>query len=176
MAIDKMVGPLLRVPILSGLRPLQLTEIARRAERIVFRSGSIITHAGAEGDGAYLIVSGVAERLPDANSSEPAEPIEPGSLVGEMAMLVEHIFRATVVARGRVNCLKIARTTLYEQMEQDPRLADHFTTMLASRLRNVAAEMRQIDELLAHQCGGENAPSAPLALTSAVFPDTPRAG
>ena len=34
MALDKLTAPLLRVPLLAGLTPLQLTEIARQAERI----------------------------------------------------------------------------------------------------------------------------------------------
>jgi len=34
----------------------------------------------------------------------------PGSLIGEMAMLVEHDYGSTIVARDRVFCLKLLRT------------------------------------------------------------------
>ena len=67
-------GRLLRVPLFSGLKPLQLTELARHAERVAFRRGSTITEAGAPGDAAYLIVSGDAaaparaERRPAADA------------------------------------------------------------------------------------------------------------
>ena len=30
MAIDKLIAPLLRVPLFAGLKPLQITEIARQ--------------------------------------------------------------------------------------------------------------------------------------------------
>ena len=63
MAIDRLVAPLLRVPLLAGLKPLQITELARQAERAVFRRGDTITRAGEPADGAYLIVSGMAEHL-----------------------------------------------------------------------------------------------------------------
>ena len=43
MAIDRLVAPLLRVPLFAGLRPLQITEIARHAERMKFRRGDVIT-------------------------------------------------------------------------------------------------------------------------------------
>jgi CRP-like cAMP-binding protein len=145
MAIDKLVAPLLRVPLFAGLKPLQLTEIARQAERIGFRPGSTITTAGEPGDGAYLIVAGEAVR----RSGVQEQAIEPGSLIGEIAMLTEHVYGATVVARGRVHALKIARSALHEQMRDDPPLAEHFTQLLAERLTQVAEEMRGIDEMLA---------------------------
>jgi CRP-like cAMP-binding protein len=148
MAIDKVIAPMLRVPLFCGLKPLQLTEIARQAERMAFRAGSAITKAGTLGDGAYLIVSGDAVRMPELRSDEP-EPIEPGSLIGEIAMFVDHVYGATVVAKGRVHCLKLLRSALYEQMQADPSLADHFSSALVARLTGVALEMRKIDQLLA---------------------------
>ena len=47
------------------------------------------------------------------------ELIAPGSLIGEMAMLVEHDYGSTVVARDRVLCLKLMRAELYAQMQED---------------------------------------------------------
>ena len=42
MAIDTLVKPLLRVALFQGLKPLQITEIARLADRIVYRPGEVI--------------------------------------------------------------------------------------------------------------------------------------
>jgi hypothetical protein len=42
MAIDRVVAPLLRVPLFAGLKPLQITEIARQAEKL--RSGPTDHH------------------------------------------------------------------------------------------------------------------------------------
>jgi CRP-like cAMP-binding protein len=64
-------------------------------------------------------------------------------------MVIDHVYRVTVVAEGRVHALKILRSALYEQMEQDPSIADHFASIYAARLNHVAAEMRRIDETLA---------------------------
>jgi CRP/FNR family transcriptional regulator, cyclic AMP receptor protein len=148
MAIDQVVAPLLRVPLFSDLKPLQITEIARHAERIKFRRGAVIIEAGTLGDGAFLIVSGDAERRPDPGSLAPPEPIEPGSLVGELAMLVDHVYGSTVVAVGRVHCLKITRAALHDQMREDPPLAQHVASRISSRLTQVAAELRRIDQML----------------------------
>ena len=151
MGMDKLVAPLLRVPLFVGLRPLQLTELARQAERVKFHRGHVITEAGRSGDAAFLIASGAAGRIEPAGSDGEVEPIEPGSLVGEMAMLVEHVYRATVIACDRVLCA---------QMAEDAALARHFERRIRERLARVAEDLRQIDGVLA-ACGtGELNPDA----------------
>ena len=92
MAIDNTVELLLRLPLFGGLQPLQLAEIVRRAERVRFWPGDVLTKAGQPGDGAYLIVSGPAQRVAGPGIAAMAMPeiVVPGSLIGEMAMLVEH--------------------------------------------------------------------------------------
>ncbi len=185
MALDKVVAPLLRVPLFAGLKPLQLTEIARHAERVKFRDGDIITRAGTSGDGAYLIVSGEAERRPESGSFELAEPVEPGSLIGELAMLVEHAYGTTVVACGRVQCLKLTRAALYEQMQDDEALTRHFRQLIEGRLTHAAAELRRIvDELTcfgspppaddqAHPVIAEESTAALPALDAPALDDPP---
>jgi CRP-like cAMP-binding protein len=68
-------------------------------------------------------------------------------------MLVEHNYAATVVANGRVRCLKLTRQALHEQMRSDPALAEHFERLITQRLQQVAAELRAIDRALA-VCAG----------------------
>src|SRR5256885_16323722 len=63
MAIDNTVELLLRLPLFGGLSPRQLAEIVRRAERVRFWPGDVLTKAGQPGDGAYLIVSGPVQRV-----------------------------------------------------------------------------------------------------------------
>jgi CRP-like cAMP-binding protein len=72
----------------------------------------------------------------------------PGSLIGEMAMLVEHDYGSTIVARDRVFCLKLLRATIHAQMQEDPTLAEHFHDRLTERLLRMADELRRIDQSL----------------------------
>jgi signal-transduction protein with cAMP-binding, CBS, and nucleotidyltransferase domain len=149
MPMDKLVAPLLRVPLFAGLRPLQLTELARQAERMKFRRGDVIIEAGRPGDAAFLIVAGAAGRIDPPGATGEVDPIEPGSLVGEMAMLVEHVYRATVIACDRVLCLKLNRYAVHAQMADDAALARHFERRIRERLVRVAEDLRQIDAILA---------------------------
>lgn len=150
MTVDVLVKPLLRLEIFQELRPLQITEVARRAERMVFSPGQLIVHAGTPGDGAFVIVSGDAVCVGRGTSRIKPEPIEPGSLIGELAMFVEHDYAVTVIARGPVRVLKIMREAMHEQMRDDASMAEHISTKITSRLTSLADELRRIDSRLAH--------------------------
>jgi CRP-like cAMP-binding protein len=149
MAIDQVLASLLRVPVLSGLRPLQITEIGRRAQRCAFGGGEVIIEAGAPGDAAYLVLSGEAGLRTGPGRWAPLEPVEPGSLLGELAMFVDHAYSATVVAQGWVDCLKLERSALHAQMREDPDMADRLAQVIRDRLARTAAQLQEIDDLLA---------------------------
>ena len=145
MSTDALVAPLLRVELFHGLSPLQITELARNAERIIFKPGQHITTAGSSGDAAFLIVAGAATWLDQAESNDPPEAIEIGSLIGEMAMLIEHEYGATIIATSTVRCLKLSRETMHALMIEDSRLAQHLTNKIAGRLQQTAQALRDID-------------------------------
>jgi CRP/FNR family cyclic AMP-dependent transcriptional regulator len=162
MAIDQVIASLLRIPVFSGLKPLQITEIGRRAQRCAFARGEIIIEAGAAGDAAYLVLSGDARLKTGPGRWAPQEPIEPGSLLGEFAMFVGHVYAVTVVARDWVDCLKLERRALHAQMHEDPDLADRLAQVVRGRLTRVACELQEIDDLLASI--GRRMEAAPRAL------------
>jgi CRP-like cAMP-binding protein len=149
MAIDQVLASLLRVPVFRGLTPLQVTEIGRRAQRCAFGRGETIIEAGEPGDAAYLVLSGEAGLKTGSGRWAPLEPVEAGSLLGELAMFVDHAYSATVVAQGWVDCLKLERSALHAQMREDADLADRLAQVIRDRLTRLAAELQEIDHLLA---------------------------
>jgi len=157
MAIDALVKPLLQIAIFRGLKPPQITEIARRAERIIYRPGETIIEEDCIGDAAVLIVSGDAVRVAGPDYKGNPERVAPGSLVGEMAMLVESMHSSTVIARGNVKALRLNRREMLLQMEQDPTLAEHFLDRISGRLKVLAEDLRAVDRAF-QQCDA----SAPL--------------
>ncbi len=167
MAIDLVLESLRRVPPFAGLTREQIAEIGRGAQRRAFRQGEVIVEAGVPGDGAYLILSGEAACRSNPDARGRTEPIEPGSLVGEPAMFVDHDYRTTVVAKGWVDCLKLQRATLREQMRADPDIAERLADAIRSRLSLVAAELQIVERLL--MASIERCTEAPLPL----MPPTP---
>ena len=144
MVVDALAAPLLRVELFQGLKATQLTQIGRTAERMVYRTGDTITRAGDDADAAILIVSGAAEWL----DGPSADDIEIGSLIGEMAMFIDHVYGATIVAKSQVRCLRLPRTEMQALLLQDASLAQHLTSKIAMRLTRVADQLRAIDDTM----------------------------
>jgi len=149
MAIDALVRPLRNVKLFQGLRPLQITEIARQAERIVYRPGQTLIREDENGDAAILVISGDAVRISGPDGTDLAEAVPEGALLGEMAMLTEVQHTSTVIARGQVRALRITRQALHRQMEMDTDLADHFIEQLSHRLSSVAERFQALERQLA---------------------------
>lgn len=144
---DPVALALTDLDVFRGLAPEHIEAIARISERVVFRAGQVIIEAGEAGSGAYIIVGGEAEVIDPAPSGP--SPVPTGSLLGEMAMLTEHDYRITVVARSTIRAVRIPRTGMHEVIAADPRMADHFIKRVSSRLMRVAVEMRRVDAMLA---------------------------
>jgi CRP-like cAMP-binding protein len=152
MAIDALVKPFLTLDLFRGLKPLQITEIVRRADRIVYRPGDVIIRENEEGDAAIVLVAGDAVKL-SGRFNDPAEALPAGTLLGEMAMLIQTQHSTTVVARSSVRALRIARSELHHLMVDDPKIADHFVQKISARLSAVAEELRAIDRSVASRTG-----------------------
>lgn len=162
MAADLLVSTLARQPLFEGLSTGQLSEIVRRAEHMVYSPGSMIIEENAEGDMAILVVSSGAVRVSGPELQSRSEPIPPGSLLGESAMLIDATTHgSTVVARSHVRTLRIHRDALHAQMASDPTLADRLVLNIARRLNRMAEELREIDAVLS---GEQNTPlTMPIA-------------
>lgn len=165
MSIDSTVALLQRIPIFARLNPTQIAEVAKVAETTKFRSGDRIIEAGESGEAAYLLVSGDAER-----AAAPGQLLPPGSLIGGLAMLIDCAYPVTIVAKGRVVCLKITRPAMHGLMLSDPSLAEALSQHITDRLRNAASGLMRIDRLLAKSdtasAGWERFVTSHLALLS----------
>ncbi len=159
---ETLMRPMCGVPLFRGLSLEQISMIARSAERIVYREGDTIIAADSEGDAAILVVSGDAVRISGVDLDGGLEVIDEGSLLGEMAMLVEMEYGSTVIARGMVRALRITREGLQELMEHDPALVDHFLHKIAGRLSDLACELRSVDQALASASEASTASSSSI--------------
>jgi CRP-like cAMP-binding protein len=151
--VDDVVVPLLSARIFTGLAPAQLKALALEAEVVTFRRGETIIKAYQEGDGAFLIGSGAVIEEPDAGEGEPSQEFGSGTMIGEMAMLVETLHSATIIARTPVRALKFRRESLYALMAKDESLSGHFVDKMRERLVETANKLRDVERTF-----GEPAP------------------
>src|SRR6185312_7428955 len=107
MAAEALVIPFLSLPLFRDLKAKQLGEIARNAERIIYHPGDVIVAEDQHSDAAILIVSGTCARQTKSGDATTEELLPEGSLIAELAMLVELVHPATIVAKGQVKGLRL---------------------------------------------------------------------
>jgi CRP-like cAMP-binding protein len=158
MSPDLLMLSLLGAPLFGGLAPLQLKVLALTAERVRFNDGEPLIRTGEEGEAAFLIVSGEVMVDIEDDEAETRAVLPAGTLVGELAMLIETEHSSTVKAAGAVNALKFSRQMMHELMQRYPGMAEHFTSKIRARLELMAEALREIDEMLD---AGEDVARAP---------------
>jgi CRP-like cAMP-binding protein len=164
MAIDALVKPLLALPLFRGLAPLQLMEIVRRSERIIYRPGDAIVSENQPSDAAIVIISGNCLRVDDSgdpSQKSRGEVVPEGSMIAELAMLIEIEHTTTIIAQGTVKALRLTRQKILELIEEDPGLALHFSAGITARLKLLANDLKAIE-----MSGGDATIAPELALKS----------
>lgn len=147
--LDSKFGLIQRVPLFQGLSRAQLSAIVRVTKKAFFEAGEDLVAQDESGDTSYLIMSGEAICPRIVNGHEVDEHLGPGTLVGELAMLVETIHNYSVIAKQRVRAMAIQRDALRAVMEADTSIAEHISEYLIEKLRELAAELRAVDAKLA---------------------------
>jgi CRP-like cAMP-binding protein len=137
------------VPVFRELSHDQLAAIAKAAGKAFFQAGECIIREGETGETAYLIMSGKASCsiLQDGEISQ--QDLWPGTLVGELGMLVETTHHVTVIAQERVRAMAFHREAFHEVMNAEPGIARHISAQLLQRLQNLAQDLRKVDAQLA---------------------------
>jgi CRP-like cAMP-binding protein len=138
-----------KVPLFDGLSESQLRAIADAGQKKFFEAGEALISEGEKGSAAYLVVSGKAACPKMEKGERLVEDIWPGTLVGELAMLVETQHNFTVTATERLRALAIHKDDFRQVMEADTRLAQHIANRLLARLHGLAKELREVDNKLA---------------------------
>lgn len=148
MESAELIGPLQQLDVFSRLSDDQIMMIVNGAEQVTFRPGQVLIEDEREGDAAYFILVGLVERLAQPDIGRSREHFGHGILVGEMAMLVEHVHASTVRAKSEVKALRISRQMLYKIMASEPAIADNFIQTIKLRLNVMLARIKEIDDTL----------------------------
>jgi CRP-like cAMP-binding protein len=140
----------MRQPSLSYLLPNDWTLLSNKSERLKFRLGEEIIHAGSRLRRIYIIRSGSASvELPTADSTATLAILEEGDVCGEIAFLGDGMATAAVIARDmEVEVDAIPVHDLLALCEEIPgfgfRLFRSLAGILAQRLKHSAAELVRV--------------------------------
>jgi hypothetical protein len=112
-----------------------------KGSRVVYYSpGEAIVRQGEEGTELYAIERGEVEILvaPKGGSPVRVGKLGPGAIFGEAALLTGEARTATIVALTECELLAVSRQAFRRVIEQDPSLSEKFTSILATRMDELA--------------------------------------
>ena len=119
----------------------QLESITRRAIMRQFAQGDVLMHQGDVGDSLYILLSGVARvSVVSVNGREiTLDYLEPGAVIGEIAVFDGAERTATVTAHQAATTLQLDRKVLRQILDETPGFAWTLLSQMARRLRQANA-------------------------------------
>ena len=137
MSIDDDVALLERVPTLRLLGNTALRMLAIGSEQRDFNQGDVLFHAGDDADAGYIVQRG-AFRVEEGGAELIAGP---GSLIGELALIVAMKRPSNALALERSSVIRVARSLFQRVLESDPAAARRLRDELAARTSQLASDI-----------------------------------
>ncbi len=114
------------INLFKELNNQELIKLSRICQKVSFKKGDIIFHAGEMGDALYIIYEGSVEVIKPGKGDEPEQvmtELGPGEIFGEMALLEELPRSATIRAKDNVRLLRIPREYFMKLLNEDQMIA-----------------------------------------------------
>jgi CRP-like cAMP-binding protein len=138
MSIEDDVVLLERVPTLRLLGPASLRMLAIGSEQRNFEHGDVLFNTGDDADAGFIVQRG-AFRVDDGASAEVIA--RPGTLIGELALVVAMRRPSSAVALERSSVIRIARSLFQRVLESDPAAARRLRDDFATRTSQIASDI-----------------------------------
>jgi voltage-gated potassium channel len=126
-------GALKQIPYFADLGDEDLAQIIQIGSRAQFDAGQSIVEEGDPGDAMYIVLEGKAQ----VDVGGRYHNLEPGSFVGEMALIRKRRRSATVKAVEPVAALKISAEDFHEFLLEHPGVAIAMLGAVIDRLNEV---------------------------------------
>lgn len=129
-------------PLFSQLDPGPRQQLADLSRCLRFGPGETVLREGDAGDSLYQVVRGELEVIRGSATGEqqPVARLQPGAVVGEMALFSGSPRSATVRACAETIVLEVERRDLLPLIEADPTLLERLAHLVSQR----QAELEQI--------------------------------
>lgn len=135
MVQDDTVALLERAELFSACDAEQRRLLAFASEMLDFAAESVIYAHGDDANGAYVLSSGTLSVIDDPERPHQAYTVaSPGTVVGEMGLLLKKPRRATVKALTRARLLFVPRSAFQKLMRQHPDMAAEFAARIERQL------------------------------------------
>jgi CRP/FNR family transcriptional regulator, cyclic AMP receptor protein len=145
MSVRADAESLRQIPLFRDCDTIPLQVMAFAAERQNFLPGEAIIAQGKKATSAYFIMSGSARVMQGEVELGRAEP---GSFLGEMAMISGTLYSVTAIANQSVTAARIDNTLFLRVADEYPDFGRSVMHSIARRLDVSVKELGQIRGLL----------------------------
>jgi CRP-like cAMP-binding protein len=138
MSIDDDVALLDRVPTLHLLGTASLRMLAIGSEQRDVARGDLLFRQGDDADSGFVVQRGTF-RVDDGSGAEVIA--NPGTLIGELALVVPMRRPSNAVALEPSTVIRIGRSLFQRVLESDPAAARRLRDEFASRSSQIASDI-----------------------------------
>jgi len=123
------------IPLFDGLRPSQAKIVTLMGELKKFSKGQHVIRTGEKGDEMYLLLTGAADVIINPTTqAKRVRTLQRGDVLGEMALIGDHVRTADVVATDDVEVLAVNDRFLNRMQQRYPRIGAKIFLNLAKIL------------------------------------------
>ena len=144
--MEKISDILSSIPSFSGLSETQIGEIRQIAVDRHFAKGEIIFFEGDEGNGFYVVVSGMVKvfKVSPEGKEHIMRIVTRGEPFGQVAVYAGRAFPASAQAIAKSHLLFLPRTEFVQLITQNPSLALSMLANLSMRLREFTVHVENL--------------------------------
>jgi predicted acylesterase/phospholipase RssA/CRP-like cAMP-binding protein len=159
-------------PLFAGLAEPELEEIVRSGRPRSFAPGEELCRSGEECEYCWLITGGLVDVLGPSGESDAGEVVgrlRKGSMVGEVAVILDEPYSETVIASIPTAALEFSATQLSELVQRVPQMVVNLVRGLHGRLAHAHARRveRDMGESVALVVGASLRRSVPELIAAA---------
>jgi CRP-like cAMP-binding protein len=145
MTLEDDIGILAGVEIFEDFTPEQMRLLAFGTERQRYSIGRELYGEGDTADSAYVVVSGIVALVRDTEAGRVVvAQCGPGSVLGELALIVETKRLTGAVSTGDVEVVRLSRTLFRRMLEEYPQVAVLLHRRLSRGLTTMIAKIESL--------------------------------
>ncbi len=148
MSFARDMNLLRQVPLLADFPDDQLRLLAFSAENIQYRDGEILFTEGERADGGFIVASGEVMMEGKGEKRETLGTFGPGTLIGEVALLVETRRPARAIAVGPTEVIRIRRALFKRMLQEFPDIAAALFQSHAARFQKTTRALSRVGNVL----------------------------
>ena len=148
MTIEDDIAFFERVPTLNTLGRAALRILAIGAESRYVHSGEVLFSAGDPADAGFVVQEGAFNLTAQQSEGGDSVVVGRGTLIGELALLVETVRPVTATANEPSTVLRIPRTLFLKMLEGYPEAAQKLREIIATRTDQSTREIFGVRSLL----------------------------